>query len=435
VKTASVARRLTQGVIALQLVSVGIAVMAASLIYFSQRTSGDSAAIVLERIAPHIRRAEDGTLFVAAEGLAMPAFQDETFWIYIGDGTEAFSHGPLPERLKPFFSDADDLVSDIAATSDVDTPAGRVTTVAGNAPRMATDFSIFFEEVAEQFVQFILLPSVLLSALFVPWMVRRILGPITGVAEAADRLEAGQTGQRLPIEDGPVEIVPLIRAMNRALERVDSWADSQRRFIADAAHELRTPITVLQVRLDGLPAGELAEDLREDCRRLARLADRLLEIERVRAIGLRLEPVDLNHLAQNAAIQFAPRAVSLGVALAFEAAPVPVLVDADFDSLMSCLFNLLENAVRHGGPDVVMSVRALPCPVIAVSDSGAGVREDLADRLFEPFVSTPGSGGSGLGLALVSDIMKAHGGQIRHLSFANRTVFQMEFAGLSIPQG
>ncbi len=264
--------------------------------------------------------------------------------------------------------------------------------------------------------------------MIVPRLVRRNMHPITSVADAASRIEAGKTGQRLPEGTAPIEVAPLIRTVNGALDRLDDWTTSQRRFIADAAHELRTPITVLQVRLDGLPPGKITNELKEDCARLARLANRLLQIERVRSRTTPLAQTDLSALVQRAAVQFAPRALDAGVEIAFDAASSTVMVQADADAIEDAVTNLLDNAVRHGKSPIEIAVNAGASPSVDVIDSGGGIAEDFASRMFEPFVGTPGRGGAGLGLTLVAEIMQAHNGRVFQQTLpGGKTRFRLQF--------
>jgi len=185
---------------------------------------------------------------------------------------------------------------------------------------------------------------------------------------------------------------------------------------------------VLQVRLDALPPSDLAEALREDCRRIAQLANRLLEIERLRETRMDRRIVDLGVIARDAALQFAPLALHHGLDFSLEPAARPVLVDGNAEAIQQCLINLLENALRHGGKTVVLRVTGDPIARVSVRDSGAGVNSDLSDSLFEPFVGTPGRGGAGLGLALVTEIMAAHGGRACHATGTDgMTEFHLEF--------
>jgi signal transduction histidine kinase len=427
----SVGRRLAQVVIILQLVSLLITVLLAGVFFVFQRTPADSSLLLLDRVVPYIQREADGSLSISAEGFSEMAFQSKDFWVYGSDGTHSFNYGPIPQDVQPFLGKANSIIDKFGAIDHYDTPVGNLTLIAGGGKSTSLDIFIFMWFLLRDFFLFIFVPGAVLSIFVIPRIVRYFLNPIALSADAANRLQPELTGQRLPTKSAPSEVLPLISAVNSALTRIDDWTIRQRRFIADAAHELRTPITVLQVRLDALPAGELADALREDCRRLARLAERLLAIERIRAVSPLLEAVDLNVISRNAALEFTPLALRGKIDLSFEHAPSPVMIKGNAESVHMCLMNLLENALRHGGRKIVVAVSDLPMPRVTVKDSGKGVHPDLADRLFEPFVSTSSSAGAGLGLALVSEVMKALDGSVFNQTGPDgMTHFVLEFSSL-----
>lgn len=426
----SVGRRLTHVVLVLQLASLLVTVLVIGIIFAFQRTTADNSYLSLERIAPYIERGADGELSVSAEGLSESAFRSQSFWMYGSDGTHSFTYGQVPQQVQPFLSIAHSMVDEIGALDNYETPAGEMTLVAGGGEHSSSDILVFMWSLSKQLFVLIFVPGAVLYILFVPKLVRYFLKPIALSADAANQLQPEQTGQRLPTTSAPSEVLPLISAVNSALTRIDDWTIRQQRFIADAAHELRTPITVLQVRLDALPAGELANTLREDCRRLTRLAERLLAIERLRGVSLELEAVDLNVIARNAALQVAPLALRDEIDLSFEHTPADATINGNAESIHMALINLLENALRYGGRTIVVTVSDEPVLRVTVSDSGKGVPPDLAHRLFEPFVSTSFSGGAGLGLALVSEVMKAHDGRVYHQAANGMTHFVLEFSGL-----
>ncbi|MEF9606146.1 hypothetical protein O4J55_29010, partial [Paracoccus sp. PXZ] len=124
--------------------------------------------------------------------------------------------------------------------------------------------------------------AVALPAIFiaVPRIVGRALGRISDVAEKAARIEPRQHGTRLPVDGIPKEVAPLVTAFNGALERLENEARKRQRFLIDAAHELRTPIAIMQTRIDGMPDGQERSRLLDDVARLADTAEQLLDFER-----------------------------------------------------------------------------------------------------------------------------------------------------------
>lgn len=428
IRRRSVSIKLIVAVVALQFCSLVIGVIIAAMFFAQQRTVGDNSTLALIQIAPHIERAEDGSLSISEEGLGESAFRSESFWMFASDGKETVSYGAIPSDVQPILGTATDVVSQIGALDDFDTPAGKLTLFAGGSSPTSSDLLSFSWQYAAELFPIVFIPYLLLAIVLVPSLVRRSMSPIQEAALAAGRLKPELQGQRLPTENAPLEVMPLISAVNAALARMDDWGAQQRRFIANAAHELRTPVTVLQVRLDGLPPSDLTEVLREDCRRIAHLADRLLQMERIRASDIQFETIELNSIARDAVLQFVPLALHYGIDVAFEPVDQPTPVSGNADAIKLCLTNLLENAQRHGGATVVVAVKTSPIVQVRVKDSGMGVSPALAISLFEPFVGTPGRGGAGLGLALVNEIMIAHGGRVYHTTATDgMTEFVMEF--------
>ncbi len=245
-----------------------------------------------------------------------------------------------------------------------------------------------------------------------PIVVRRALGGLVETAEHASLIDINRLAVRLPVSHVPTEVVPLVQAVNRALERVDEGYDRRSRFMADAAHELRTPITILQTRLELLPPSPERTRLIEDVARLALLAEQLLDLQRLDHLEA-LTPLDLVALARHAVEDMAPLAIAAGYDLAFEPEQACVMVPGDRISLEQALTNLIQNAIEHGGRNGVITVAVERTGAIEVRDEGAGIPIAEHERIFEPFYRLhPRSTGAGLGLNLVREIARRHLGRI-----------------------
>jgi signal transduction histidine kinase len=197
-------------------------------------------------------------------------------------------------------------------------------------------------------------------------------------------------------------------ALERAMEQ-------QKRFTANAAHELRTPLAVLRARIDGLPPSPGREALQRDVDRMARLVDQLLAVARLEARQVDLaDGVDLVAVARDTVARLFPLALSAGRTLALTAPDGPVPVRGDAFALEDALRNLIDNALRHGPPGetVDVTVGASP-PVLEVADRGPGVPAALRPHLFEPFSrGADRKGGAGLGLAIVAETAAIHGAAV-----------------------
>jgi signal transduction histidine kinase len=257
----------------------------------------------------------------------------------------------------------------------------------------------------------------LLAALVAAALTRRGLRPLRTLAAAAGEIEAtADPTRRLPEAATTDEIGRLTGVLNRMLASLEQARESERRLLADASHELRTPVTALLGNVEfaarhGADEEVLAE-LRLDARRLARLVDSLLALERAGEGGVELAPVRLDHLVRFAVDEQDPGRVHIGT---LDAATV----DADEDALRRAMGNLIENGLLHGpvrghvtvSLDVVGD-RAL----VSVTDQGEGPDPERHGQLFERFWRGPETSerpGSGLGLSIVAAIAAHHHGRVR----------------------
>ncbi len=231
----------------------------------------------------------------------------------------------------------------------------------------------------------------------------------------------------LPRDDVPAEAVPLIDAFNGLLARVAEVLAAQQRFVADAAHQLRTPLAALKIQLsqalrqpDESRRRELLDQLAGSVDRTARLSGQLLLLARAEPGGgpLEMAAVDLRALAMEIGSQWIPRSLQLGRDLGFSGGDAPVPVAGDRTMLTELIANLLDNALRYGGPNITVQVVgpiAGKGPELVVEDDGAGIPAAESERVFERFHRVPGTvgDGSGLGLAIVKEIAQGHGAEVR----------------------
>jgi two-component system sensor histidine kinase QseC len=258
-------------------------------------------------------------------------------------------------------------------------------------------------------------------------LIRGGLAPLSGLAR---EVAARQPGSVEPLTPGrvPAEIAPLVEALNGLLARVRDALERERRFTADAAHELRTPLAALKVHAENAAraasAGEREASLKrmlEGLERTIHLAEQMLAYSRAAA------PVDRGHagrveldgLLRDAVAEMSPRARERRCSIDLEMDPLArgAAVTGDRQKLASLAANLLDNAVRYGpeGGRVLAALRREgDRALLSVADEGPGIPVELRERVFESYYRIPGTRGSGggLGLAIVRETAEAHGARI-----------------------
>jgi two-component system OmpR family sensor kinase/two-component system sensor histidine kinase BaeS len=259
-------------------------------------------------------------------------------------------------------------------------------------------------------------------ALLVGRAVRRLAAPIGDVMEAADRVAGGDYSTRVEMR-GPGDVGRLAHSFNQMTERLQANETQRQALLADVAHELRTPLSVIRGNLEGVLDGVYPPDeahlgpILEETAVMARLLDDLQTLSTAEAGVLRLhrERVDPVALAQDAAAAFRARADQGGVALDVRAPAAVPEVDVDPMRIGEVLANLLTNAIRHTprGGSVRVVVEPDPAGVaVAVADTGSGIDARDLPRVFDRFVKSADSGGAGLGLVIARSLVEAHGGRI-----------------------
>lgn len=267
--------------------------------------------------------------------------------------------------------------------------------------------------------QFVILP---LAVLLVWFGLSRGIAPLNTLldiirARKPDDLSALQT------KDTPEELLPVITALNEQLERLEQTIDTQKRFVADAAHQLKTPLAGLRMQVE-LLSDEVDEAARtRSLRRLkvgtersTRLVNQLLALARTEAPSvLQFEKLDLTHIARTVTRDFVPEAMNKRIDLGVEAPDHPVYVNGQTLMLTEMLKNLVENALRYTPEEGCVTVRVDDSPqreaiVLEVEDDGPGIPESERHHVFDRFYRVLGTSedGSGLGLAIVQETATQH---------------------------
>jgi len=272
-----------------------------------------------------------------------------------------------------------------------------------------------------------------LLVLLVAWLLWRAVGaalaPVDRLRAGAERIgvdssadtRGGAAPARLPVPGPDDEIRALATTLNGMLDRLDAASTAQQRFIADAAHELRSPVASLRMQIEVAEhigeGDELAGELRPDVERLSRLVDDLLLLARAGSprSAHRPEAVDVAELVTDVAARYTTTRVPIEVTTSGS-----TWAEADRTGLERCVTNLIDNALRHARTRVEIDVRQGDSLIIDVADDGAGIAEQDRERVFDRFTRldearAQDAGGSGLGLSIVRELLRRDGGDVRLL--------------------
>jgi signal transduction histidine kinase len=243
---------------------------------------------------------------------------------------------------------------------------------------------------------------------------------VEGLRAGAARISGTGRDERLPVPDTADEVHALAVTLNDMLDRLATSRERQRTFVADAAHELRSPLASMRTQLEVAQrlgeGGELADDLLADVQRLSRMVEDLLLLARAgadRQAPSRRESFDAQPLLGEVAGRYAAARVPVRVADGSA-----VFVSADREELRRVLSNLVDNAVRHAGTEVVLGAEVREGEgLLTVTDDGPGIPLADRQRVFDRFTRlddarSRDAGGSGLGLAIVRELLHRSGGSI-----------------------
>jgi signal transduction histidine kinase len=259
------------------------------------------------------------------------------------------------------------------------------------------------------------------------WLARRALRPIERLRAHAQEIGGDRLDERLAVPPAGDEVARLAATLNTMLARIQSGVEEQHRLVADASHELRSPLAAMRSELDvSLRADELTpaarrvlESTREEVDRMSRTVDDLLTLSSADdgRLVLLLEPVDLRQVAAATVPAMASRARSRGIEISIEGDAAFGAGDAE--RLRQALGNLVDNAIKYSPPGATVQVRTWSTAGevgVSVEDDGPGIPIALHERVFDRFFRADvargrGTGGSGIGLSIVRAVAKAHAGR------------------------
>ncbi|HEX5642786.1 MAG TPA: HAMP domain-containing sensor histidine kinase [Thermoleophilia bacterium] len=432
--------------------------------------------ILIAVLANHYTRAEDSYLdasakLVVADPPPLTTYQDLTWWaqaaalttqtrvqVYAQDGTLVVDSGSPDELDAEALLDRDDGFGHGGRERDRDglpNPLGNGLFGTGGGARSDRSLTMDMgngayvklsegpasgrDALMSAAVAWILAAALAvgLAALAGSLIAARIARPVVALTEASDRMAAGDLGARAPVAGGD-EVGRLGESFNGMAARVETTVTSLRRFVADAAHEIGTPLTALQADLELAERKATSADERRlvdralaQTGRLASLSDNLLQLSRLEAgepAGER-QSTDLAAVALELADGVASRAEQAGVELVLDVAAGPLPVPMGHARLQTVLANLLDNAVKFTpeGGSVTLATRREGAQVVAtVADTGVGIPADEQREIFERFHrarNVSAYPGNGLGLAIVKAAVERSGGTVSFASSEAGTTF------------
>lgn len=323
--------------------------------------------------------------------------------------------------------------------------AQRSPTAAGELIIMLADGSDGRQQWLDTVLLRVVLPNLLLmlvAAVAVTWAVSRALRPLIDLKEAVERRSPRDLSP-IDAESAPAEVRPLVSSLNRLFSLVNDQSQAQRRFVADAAHQLRTPLAGLQAQVEAWSQAarsmggaealslrvEQVHRLRDATRRTSQLANQLLALSRADSVSASTHPkeqVDLQELCENILALYLDAAADKQMDLGLEATPAQTRGHTWL--LRELLINIVDNAVKYTPPGGRITLRCgqdlaaePPQAWIEVEDDGPGIAEHERQRVLERFYRLPGTqtDGNGLGLAIADEIARSHHTQLQLLTGGN----------------
>jgi len=260
-------------------------------------------------------------------------------------------------------------------------------------------------------VGWVTLPMLLLLLLIDIVIFRRALRPLVDASEMAQKINPKRTDVRLSPDNIPSEILPLVRAVNQALDRLEDGFRVQREFTADAAHELRTPLTILRSRIDTLADPRVSGAIHQDIEGMARIVSQLLDIAELETFSIDpAEKADVRAICAEIAEFAAPLALAQGKSIALSGSDRSVWVKGNSEMLSRAVRNLVENAINYSPPATTVEIVVEDDGSVHVLDEGPGIKDDERELIFRRFWRRDRrrAGSAGLGLSIVQRIADAH---------------------------
>jgi signal transduction histidine kinase len=285
---------------------------------------------------------------------------------------------------------------------------------------MIGEAQVSFDQVLRSFVGRNIFPLALVAFAFAATVTigallsgRFVARGIERVTRRALAIDPAAPQGSISLDEVPLELKPLVEALNRAFDEINAYIKMQRRFLGNAAHQLRTPLTLLRAKIDDVTEPQLKAALVRDVRSLTSLVSAMLDLARLQNHVIEKQPIDLAVVTLDVLADFSPSALDAGIELSLERAEDGAAVVHGVEAAVrSALANLVGNALIHArGARRITATLARGN--VLISDDGAGLARGSVGKLIEPFeTGNSTKQGAGLGLSIVQEIMAAHGGEL-----------------------
>jgi signal transduction histidine kinase len=340
--------------------------------------------------------------------------QGKTLFSSLNDKAPVFPADPRAATVQ--FLETHEGAAAISGASIRRTIGGK--TVWVQAAEDLANRDVLIDDIVDDFykhVGWITLPILLVLLVTDIAIFRRALLPLRQASEIAQQIGPTRTDIRLPVGEIPSEVRPLVAAINKALDRLDEGFRVQREFTADAAHELRTPLSILRARVETLDDPRVAKALHMDIEAMSRVVGQLLDIAELEVFAIDpSEVADLRGACAEVAESIAPLALEQGREVALLGATAPVWVKGNAEMIKRAIRNLAENAIRHSPKETVVEFVVEENGTVTVQDRGPGISDEERKLIFQRFWRGDRNqqGSTGLGLSIVQRISELHGAAI-----------------------
>lgn len=393
-----------------------------------QRISLD---VVSKFLLDGIRYDEGAPIVLEAGGLPAKVIRlaetQSEFWYFVSDGAQTITYGNVPPSARAVIDIVPPQVfafefryvtenGEYSGIRRIDDNNPRVFVASGgvslsNFETILSALWLIWPQGLYHLLGAILVAAATIAVIATRWA---IAVPVRRVVNSAESIDGLPNGRRISDHDTPKELKPMVAAFNTALSRIDNAFEAQRNFLASASHELRTPLTKLRIKLDLVQNPDVREVLVRDTTRLASIVTTSLQLARLSGQGLAFTAMDLTALARAIVADHVPSAMKQGMEIEFRAPEGRVLISGSEPAIRVAIDNLIVNALRHAQGTDVLLVEVLNPGTLRVTDRGPGIPLADRDRMLLPFMRGTGSTceGTGMGLAIVSQVMSTHGGSV-----------------------